>query len=65
MELNAGGAKFDQFLARIADASGQQGVLCMQSKHTCALEDDVLSLGQIRKEYDKIVHASRDGGARH
>ena len=60
MGLNAVAAAFDQFSARIVDSSGQQGILCMQSKHTCQLEGEALTLEQIRAEYRKIAEAMTD-----
>ena len=64
MGLNADGAPFDQFSSRIEDERGRQGMLCMQSKHTCMLGGDKLTLAQVKAEYAKISAAMKDAGLR-
>jgi hypothetical protein len=62
--LNADGAPFDQWSSRIEDDRGHQGMLCMQSKHTCMLDGDKLTLAQVQAEYAKISEAMRDADLR-
>jgi hypothetical protein len=62
--LSAAGAPFDQFSSRIEDPRHGQGMLCMQSKHTCMLDGDKLTLAQVHAEYDKISEAMRDADLR-
>ena len=64
MGLNADGAPFDQFSSRIEDERGRQGMLCMQSKHTCMLGGDKLALAQVKAEYAKIGEAMKDADLR-
>ena len=58
LALNADGAPFDQFSARIRSDTGEEALLCMQSKHTD--NNANLSLKEITTEYAKISAAMAD-----